>query len=245
MEHGRIKEGYRYHGQPLTPASIKELIIELFNGKVVERRIIVEEVLRTHLERGGNKPRASDYPRSVKKALSELQDDGYAKNPSYGYWRIYSPEVLLTGEPEAHSVGPVTCTLEPDEDKPLAPDMTADVIVGDGTSAVYLYYLPSYRISAKERAEGRWPCKIGRTDSDPLTRIISQAATALPERPHIALIIKTPNPGAWESAIHGALSVRGLQIDDVPGSEWFLTSPDEVLEFVWFIDPNLAKIKND
>lgn len=69
--------------------------------------------------------------------------------------------------------------------------------------AVYVYYLPTYRLRAKEQGEKAWPCKIGRTDGDPLSRVLSQAATALPERPRIAIIIRTSYPIPWETALHG------------------------------------------
>jgi hypothetical protein len=71
-------------------------------------------------------------------------------------------------------------------------------------------------------------------------RVLSQAGTALPERPHLAIVVRTSNSIAWESALHGVLALRGLQIDDLPGSEWFLTSPSEVLNLIRFFDPNLV-----
>ncbi len=115
----------------------------------------------------------------------------------------------------------------------------ADVELGFGPSAVYAYYLPTYRLRAHDLGEKSWPCKIGRTDRDPLSRVSSQAATALPERPHIALIIRTSHPGAWEAAMHDVLTLRGLQIENSPGVEWFLTSPAEILELATAFDPSI------
>ena len=87
----------------------------------------------------------------------------------------------------------------------------------------------------------RRPCKIGRTDRDPVARVLAQAATALPERPHIALVIRTSFALAWEAALHGVLTLRGRRIEDAPGAEWFLTSPDEVYELAVLFDPSLSQ----
>jgi len=80
-------------------------------------------------------------------------------------------------------------------------------------------------------SEGRktWPCKIGRTDGDPILRVMAQANTALPERPEIALVVRTAQPAALELALHSILKLGGRWRHDSPGSEWFDTSPDEVL----------------
>lgn len=241
MVQGNNNEGYRFQGQPLTPAAIEALILELFTGKLVERRVIVTEVLRVHLARGGTRPRAADLPRSVKKALATMHESGLADNPSYGHWRIRAPKVGSSGDGQIASPEPVItfAAEEPKAETPLAPEAVADLVVGEGPSAVYLYYLPTYRVRAQERGETVWPCKIGRTDRDPLTRVLSQASTALPERPHIALVVRTRHPGAWESALHGVLTLRGLRMEEVPGSEWFLTSPEEVLELARIFDPHL------
>jgi hypothetical protein len=116
----------------------------------------------------------------------------------------------------------------------------ADRILGTGSASVYLYYLPVYRLRAEEQGKKFWPCKIGRTDRDPVARVLAQAATALPERPHIGLVIRTSNALAWEAAFHAVLTLRGRRIEDAPGSEWFLTSPDEVYELANLFDPDLA-----
>jgi hypothetical protein len=231
---------YRYKGQPLTPAIFKELVIELFQGKLTERHVIVEEALRIHLARGGTNSRAQDLPRSVKKALSELREAGLAENPSFGYWRVISkdptpPEAVHALE-ETRPADYVQSQGDPPVEEPAA-----DIILGVGSGAAYLYYLPTYRILAESNGEKLWPCKVGRTGQDPLTRILSQAATALPEKPHVAIIIHTDQPAVLESTLHGALTLRGRLIEDSPGSEWFLTNPDEVLALAQSLDPRLHR----
>jgi hypothetical protein len=237
------EQGYKYKGQPITPACIQDLILELFAGRLVERRTIVDEVLSTHIARGGIASRAEDFPRSVKKALSHLKQEGKAENSSYGYWRIAAtaerteslPEEQLSETNTAQIIG-----LPEGIDEAIdSEDSIADIVLGEGSGAVYLYYLPNYKASAEGRGELNWPCKIGRTLRDPLIRVLSQAATALPERPHIALILRTDMPGAWETAIKSALTIKGLRMEDSPGSEWFLTSPVDVLNLIHALDSRL------
>ena len=110
--------------------------------------------------------------------------------------------------------------------------------IGSGKSSVYLYYYPQYRESAESKGEKVWECKIGRTiDSEAHGRIRGQA-TGLPESPKLGLHIKTDRPKKIEDIIHDILKVRGKHIENAPGTEWFLTSPNEVEEIYKFIGKN-------
>lgn len=215
---------------------IEELVLELFSGRLALRQSIVDQVLQTHLARGGTNPVVQDFPRSVKKALSALKERGLADNPSFGYWKIdggNSANEPVESVVDPNSSGAKAETFECVEMP--QPEAIADRVIGVGNSAVYLYYLPVYRLLAEHNHQKVWPCKIGRTDRDPKLRILAQAATALPERPHIALVVRTQTPIPLEAAIHNILTFRGRNIDNSPGSEWFLTSPEEVTEIVSFI----------
>ena len=220
---------YLYAGQSLTPAMIEELILELFQGKLAHRRQIVDIVAKTHLARGGKRAAAKDMPRSVKKALSNLQSRELAYNPSHGNWQIRST-APSSAAPNTAMPAPDGVTAAPE---PTVPD---DAIGG----TVYVYYLPAYRTASVAKGEDRWPCKIGYTTGDPLLRVLSQAATALPENPHLALVVATGEPAALEDAIHAVLSARRRKLETSPGSEWYATSPTEVIEILRFIDPALA-----
>src|SRR5258706_10120611 len=79
---------YEFQGVPLTPAIAQALIRQLFKGRLVERQILVDEVLREHVNRGGTRASAQDVTTVVKGALGALREAGDAVNPSYGYWRI-------------------------------------------------------------------------------------------------------------------------------------------------------------
>lgn len=226
-----INSKYPYRNIPLAPAIIEELTQELFNGQLVSRQTIVEDVIKFHEKNGGAKSTAN-ITHSVKKALSNLKEKGIADNPSTGYWRIQVKESNQIINP--------TLILQEIEAIPIeSPNeiiiQIADKIIGEGRSSIYLYYLPLYRQSAELQSQNIWHCKIGKTDGDPLNRILSQASTALPEKPHIALIFKTNFPSELETAIHSILTIRNRKIDSSPGSEWFLTSPDEVENIVEMI----------
>jgi hypothetical protein len=234
---------YPYRGVPLKPMIVQFLIRKLFSGKLVERQVLIDEVLSAHLAAGGLKASAESPTDTFKKALANMKEKGEAENTVPGYWRIHPAP-----ESDSHILAiPEDSLMESDKESSATKpgtEMTADVELGSGPGAIYVYYLPTYRLRAEERNEKSWPCKIGRTDRDPLSRILSQAATALPERPHISLILWTSQTNAWEASIHGALTVRGLQLEDTPGVEWFLTSPEEILELIKSIDPRLAAYRN-
>jgi len=216
------------------------LAIALYQGELVERRVIVDGILREHLARGGTKPRSEDLPRTVKKALANMKEKGLAENPSFGWWRIAASDRDVESPIElSPQSSPPQYDEPPSSESVDVTNAIADVVLGTGPGALYVYYLPTYRLQAESRGERCWPCKIGRTDGDPLTRVLSQAATALPERPRIALVIRTACASAWEAAMHGVLTLRGLRIEDSPGSEWFLTSPDDVLALAMSFDSSL------
>jgi hypothetical protein len=80
---------YQYKGVPLTPAIAQFLIRKLFAGKLVERQIIVDEVLSAHLAGGGLKASAQNLTGTIKKALGDMKETGAAENVSVGYWRIH------------------------------------------------------------------------------------------------------------------------------------------------------------
>jgi len=235
---------YHSKGLPLKPEIAQKLIVELFSGQMIERQTIIEKVPRIHIARGGLPNSSSNPTHTIKSALAKLKKKGLVESLSYGYWRVISPSDALKIE-ELIEVEEIDDSYESESIEELDTQTEilsdADVIIGVGDSAVYVYYLPIYRIMAENNGESVWQCKIGRTDRDPLDRILAQAGTALPEKPHLALIVKTQYPIYMENALHSVLKLRGQHIKNSPGSEWFLTSPDEVLALVKFFDPTLAK----
>lgn len=227
---------YRYVGVPLTATIAGKLAVELFAGKVLERRVIGEGVLAAHLQRGGSAPR-SDLGQVLRIALRELQAEGSATNVSTGHWQIGSPSSVPTP--------PITNSLPSEQTLPIG-TLPSDVRqLGEGPEAVYLYFLPTYRVHAETNGRSTWPCKIGRTSGDPLLRIASQAATALPEPPHMAAVLWTQASLEWERAFHGVLAARGKRVLNALGVEWFDTSPSEFIDIAVWIDPSLGLPSQD
>jgi hypothetical protein len=225
-------EEYKFQGVPITPVIIEYIILLLFNGKQLKREKIVKEVLDFHIDRGGEGPIAQDFPRSVKKALSLLQSSGRATNISQGYWKINDLELPLIEE------------IEDEIENELIEDSVLDVKkYGEGKNSVYLYFFDTYRDLAHLKSIDIWPCKIGRTDRDPILRVLSQSSTALPEKPRIEFIIRVDDSALLENMIHSVLKLKNRKVDGSPGTEWFNTNPKEVLDIVSSVNPQLLTIK--
>ncbi|ALC91576.1 hypothetical protein AM500_18630 [Bacillus sp. FJAT-18017] len=218
---------YKYKNIHLTPTISRDLILEIFNRSTVERKTIIQEIIKIHIERGGKERRAKDRPRMVKKALERLVKEGYATKRSLGYWQI-------NNENKSDIIDIVPTPDEREHQPEKTKDDEVDIILGRGPSAVYLYYFPSYKKN-REKDKDTWECKIGKTDRDPFQRISSQASTALPEKPKVAIIIKTDNAHALELAIHNILTYRKKNLETALGKEWFDTNPDEFFTIVQFI----------
>lgn len=223
-----MTDGYRFSGLPLSPAVAEALIVELFGGRTIRRQELVDRVVSAHGGRGGASANAIDVPRTVKKALSTLKEKGFATNPSQGFWRIAGessrpPDPVDGGESELPSA-------------PLE-RLSAEVSYGEGAGAVYVYYLPAYEQLAKLQSNSVWLCKIGRSERDPMLRVLAQAGTALPEAPRVSRLIRTDMPAALESALQSILKLRGRHSVESPGNEWFETNPgeiDEICDFLGF-----------
>ena len=209
-------EDYEFCGVPLTPVIFGKLLIQLFDGKRFKRQAAISEVVAYHRENGGIVKKGRNPIDTFKKATLDLRkkDIGLI-NKGYGVWELYYHE------PELVEV--VTDSSEVEEIM-----YSVDEILGTGPNAVYVYYYDVYCEFARIKGEVVWPCKIGRTDCDPIQRIIGQAGTCYPELPHVALIIYCDDSNALETAFHNIMKVKGRWMADAPGKEWFMTSPDEL-----------------
>jgi len=223
------QENYEFENQSLVPGIAKELILRYFNGQTTTFDLIHKLIAKKHLKDGGTINNPKRTKTIITKALQKLSEDKLAENPSYSNWRI----------------GRTTSFREFDDDQQyddrieelkneLLNEIDQNVVpvekeIGEGTGIVYCYYLPKYLELAEIKKEQFWPCKIGRTDGDPLTRVLNQVSTALPEFPVIAIVIKTDDPMSLERAIQNILTLKKRKINSSPGSEWYLTCPDEVL----------------
>lgn len=209
-------ENYEFSGLSLTPIVFGKLLIKLFDGKRFNRQVAISEVVNYHRANGGIIKKGRNPIDVFKKATLDLRkkDIGLV-NKGQGLWELHYHE------PELVEV--VTDSSEVEDVM-----YSVDEILGTGPNAVYVYYYDAYCELARINGETLWPCKIGRTDCDPIQRIIGQAGTCYPELPHVALIIYCDDSNALETVFHNIMKVKGRWMENAPGKEWFITSPDEI-----------------
>lgn len=206
-------ENYKYIGLELTPNVFAELLVLLFDGKQFKRATAIDEIKKYHEENGGCLSK-NEYVSVFKKACQYLSTSGLI-NVGYGTWRLnYEVQDIEILEEE---IADEVVTVQ------------ADKVIGQGDESVYVYYYDTYKKYAEICGNDVWQCKVGRTERDPLQRVLSQAGTCYPELPHIALVIKCENSLLVETALHSILKLRKQWIESAPGVEWFLTSPEEVM----------------
>ena len=212
---------YIYKGIELTPAVMAELVFAFYNGKQFKRQDAIKTVVDYHRENGGLLEK-NDYVSVFKKACNSALKD-ISKNKGYGVWYIAENE-------ENDSISDVPDVK--DEGSEVSPNeeivQLSDKIIGVGDKAVYVYYYDTYKQCAILKGSKVWACKVGRTDVDPIQRVLGQAGTCYPELPHIALIIRCDNSNMIETTLHTILKLRGKWMDYAPGTEWFMTSPEEI-----------------
>ena len=93
----------------------------------------------------------------------------------------------------------------------------------------------SYRQLAETRGQKHWPCKVGMTSQQTISRIFSQTGTAYPESPHIAIEFKCNDAKGLENAFHSVLSFRKRKVESAPGNEWYYTTLEELKEIFEFV----------
>ncbi len=205
---------YKYQGLELTPGIFRELLIDLFDGKQFTRQDAVNIVTRYHTDHGGILQKPTYIP-TFKKTSLLMRNEGLVK-AGYGVWRLNYKKNQIEIMPAAK--------------KDIIPAYTADKEIGSGKKSIYVYYYDNYKELASLKNSKIWECKVGRTDVDPISRVVGQAGTCYPEMPHIALVIYCDDSNLLEKAIHDVLRLRNRWLIDSPGKEWFLTSPEEVEE---------------
>lgn len=197
---------YKHVGQHLKMSIARELILEFFSGQSdVRKQDIIDKVEKEHIGRGGRRHTKRTHP--VTDALGELKEKGQANNPNHGFWDIKRQP--------GYKPAPVTKRNYP------APD---EIRKG----CVYFYYFPKYKETANLKGEKKWEFKIGCTESDDPQGRIDDQVTGMPEKPEREAVIYTESPRHLEQIIHAYLKKQGMHIQEAPGREWFLLSPDMV-----------------
>lgn len=127
----------------------------------------------------------------------------------------------------AMSDGRVLVGLSASSEEPDDPDFEEDESEEGEVAkpSVYWYTFPAYQATS-----GPFPIKIGR-GTDPLTRIKAQV-TAMPEQPRILGTFEHTDPASLERALHSVLLLRGKRKSDAPGTEWFMTTPEEICALI-------------
>ena len=83
-------EEYEWKNMPLTPKIAQSLIRELFSNKgETRKKIIVDDVVQTHLDRGGVPAETKHVDQLFAGALKNLHRAKSADSPRRGYWEIY------------------------------------------------------------------------------------------------------------------------------------------------------------
>jgi len=202
-----------YNGFKLTPNIFAEILIELFDGKQFERKDALAMVQSYFVEHGGRLEN-KNYVQVFKAASKRLKDKGMI-NKGYGIWVINyrEPDIEIISIPKEESFS-----------------YTVDKELGTGSQAVYVYFYDAYKKLANLVNKNIWECKIGRTEVDPIQRVLSQTGTCYPELPHLALIIHCDDSAKLEAALHSILKYKDRWLKNAPGNEWFLTSPFEIEE---------------
>ena len=209
-------ESYEFIGLSLTPTVFSRLLIQLFDGMQFDRQTVISKVVDYHLSNGGIvKPGCNPISAFKRATLNLRKKDIGLVNKGQGVWELHYHEPKL--------VEVVRGSSEIEEAV-----YSVDEILGEGPNAVYVYYYDVYRELVRINGETSWPCKIGRTDCNPIQRIMGQAGTCYPELPHVALIIYCDDSNVLEAVFHNIMKVKDRWMADAPGKEWFITSPDEI-----------------
>ena len=104
--------------------------------------------------------------------------------------------------------------------------------MGRGSERVYAYTFSSY-----QRAAGPYPIKVGMTRAGSAEhRIAQQIGASNAETPILLLEISCDNASLLERSLHSRLKSR--HITDVPGKEWFRTTPAEITGHLRALDPS-------
>jgi hypothetical protein len=194
-------------------------------GAVMPRKWLVQDAPRIHAELGGALTTA-DPISQAKKARAALLEGEWEQA---GYGNIRRLGDPRTGE-DAYG-NSVTLDLQEAE-----LSLNAEQWFGDGDETVYCYTFPCYIELASLKGDSKMPMKIGKTSSKSLERVLLQCGVSNPELPLVPLAIRVDDAALFEKAIQRILTIWDRWIDDAPGSEWFMTSKDEILEIVGFLN---------
>ena len=229
-----------YKGLPLQGMGARDIVIKLFDEQAMwHRPELVKAVIALH-EKDGGVIGKQDPTMVVKKALTNLKEEGRVTSPAIGIWVKAGASLPLNVAINSNVTQNLrTPQLASDEESDNEEDVEilsgqSSLTIGSGLEAVYLYFNPSEKELADLKGQSNWECKIGMTTTLPVeARIFSQGVkTAFSKAPVIGLVIKSDNAYRLEKALHHALHMAGAEAPESLGSEWFLTNPEKIQ--VWY-----------
>lgn len=224
-----VFDQYAGGGEP-GPHAVGLFIVDYLEKMGPRPRSEIVQAVKVEWLRVSGRPFNSNVVSKVKKALSDGQLDGrIAPEASKGWWRATNADER---DNTLDSDGSSKAEKLAELDELDTNEIEAEHTVGDGEQFVYAYYIPVYKDLYKARGDSRWPMKIGKS-IDPRQRLNTHA-TALPDAPSVAVIVRTNDAGNLERFLHLTLRVRGREYDGTGGSEWFVTNPDEILDIYRF-----------
>lgn len=233
---------------PLRPGAIERLILEFFAGQTVKRDVIVKQVRKAYIERGGKTIEAKPEKvlASVKKVLREMLDKKLVERPERGIYRFVSGDAPAQFDSTDVKEVDNSKTLDL-VDKEIQAPKVEPRIMGPARckQCLYVYYLPTFKDADLKSGGKLFRCKIGKSGTNLKERLKSMR-TAHPEALVQALVVRTKHASDLERLVHAVLKHRKkVKGEDVTkptgGAEWFFTTPEQVLEIISFIDPDFLK----
>ncbi len=183
---------------------------------------------------------------AVKKQLPK--EEGSTK---YGFRKLKKGVYLRVGTGEQTESDTDLANLGAEDGQ----DDTGDTILepgeelGKGPCEVYAWCLPLPQDKKTGdrwpiKTSDRWPIKIGWAGPGGFNRRWKKDfASYLPVLPKYLIRIRCETEEqakSWEQLIHLVLKNRGHQVENIPGTEWFKTNPDEIKDIINFSDPNFV-----
>jgi len=221
---------------PASPSIVEKFILEILSGGRPRSRAELIALARQMATANGFALPSPSAVATVKKALARLARQKLIITPRVGWWMLPGSDALHFA-PNSERTIPLDANL-PDPrptdfpKPPIDSRLTIEREIGAGAQCVYLYYHKAHAELAKRNGASSWECKIGCTIGDPDARVIGQGAlTAFPRPPVIGLLIRTDDGRSLERLLHAAMVYAKRRIDEGGGTEWFLTSPNQVEEW--------------
>lgn len=213
---------------PAPPTKVKDYVLKILSsGQPMKRDEIVSRA-RALAPADGFVLASGNATPTVKKALTLLFEEGRIERPRIGWWRIVKIPDCIPVDNERLPIA-----AEPEEEQEPETRIPIEREIGSGPESVYVYYHDAYAELARRKGSPVWECKVGTTFGPPDGRVIGQGAlTQFPRPPIIGLVIRTENGRGLERALHTALTLAGKRVEGGGGSEWFVTSPDQIERWV-------------